>query len=73
MLDVIIVGGGPTGFVNALGLAQAGVSVHLIEAEPDIVKSPRAPVYHWSVLEGLDRLGVLDDCLGIGYKKQDYT
>ncbi|MCC6828418.1 MAG: FAD-dependent monooxygenase [Novosphingobium sp.] len=73
MLDVIIVGGGPTGFVNALGLAQAGVSVHLIEAEPDIVKSPRAPVYHWSVLEGLDRLGVLDDCLGIGFKKQDYT
>ena len=25
MHDVIVVGGGPTGFVTALGLAQAGV------------------------------------------------
>ena len=27
MHDVIVVGGGPTGFVTALGLAQAGVDV----------------------------------------------
>ena len=32
MHDVIVVGGGPTGFVTALGLAQAGVDVCLIEA-----------------------------------------
>ena len=27
MHDVIVVGGGPTGFVTALGLAQAGLDV----------------------------------------------
>ena len=35
--DVIVVGGGPTGFVTALGLAQAGVDVCLVEAAADIV------------------------------------
>ena len=30
--DVIIVGGGPTGFINALGLAQAGLRVTVLEA-----------------------------------------
>ena len=59
MKDVIIVGGGPVGFINALGLAQAGVRLSVIEAEPQIITSPRAAVYFWSVLEGLERLGIL--------------
>lgn len=58
--DVLIVGGGPVGFLNALGLANAGLSVRLLEAEPEVIQSPRAVVYHWSVLGGLERLGVLD-------------
>ncbi|TLY55985.1 MAG: hypothetical protein E6K51_09385 [Gammaproteobacteria bacterium] len=33
MEDVIIIGGGPLGFINTLGLAQAGVRVSVIEAE----------------------------------------
>ncbi|WP_156681213.1 FAD-dependent oxidoreductase [Sphingomonas profundi] len=73
MYDVTIVGGGPTGFINALGLAQAGVKVRLVEAGPHIINSPRAMVYHWSVLEGLDRLGILAEAEGIGFRKQDYT
>lgn len=73
MEDVIIVGGGPTGFATALGLAQNGLKVTIIEAEDAIPSQPRAPVYHWSLLEGLDRLGVLEDCLAIGFPKQDYT
>ncbi|MCL2430883.1 MAG: FAD-dependent monooxygenase, partial [Alphaproteobacteria bacterium] len=44
MEDVIIIGGGPVGFVNALGLAQAGVRLTLLEAEPRIIDSPRAAV-----------------------------
>ena len=32
MHDVIVVGGGPTGFITALGLAQAGVEVLLMVA-----------------------------------------
>jgi 3-(3-hydroxy-phenyl)propionate hydroxylase/6-hydroxy-3-succinoylpyridine 3-monooxygenase len=53
MEDVAIIGGGPVGLINALGLAQAGVRVTAIEAEPQIIDSPRAAVYFWSVLDGL--------------------
>lgn len=70
--DVIIVGGGPTGFVTALGLAQAGVSVCLIEGEAGINDSPRACVYHWSMLDGLERLGIREEAERIGYTKDDY-
>lgn len=71
--DVIIVGGGPTGFINALGLAQAGVRVTVLEAEAQISDSPRAVVYFWSVLDGLERLGILEEAERIGFRKQDYT
>jgi 3-(3-hydroxy-phenyl)propionate hydroxylase/6-hydroxy-3-succinoylpyridine 3-monooxygenase len=73
MEDVIVVGGGPTGFMNALGLAQAGVRVTVLEAEPAIIDSPRAAVYFWSVLDGLERLGILADAEAAGFRKQDYT
>ena len=72
MHDVIIVGGGPTGFVTALGLAQAGVDVCLLEAEAGINDSPRACVYHWSMLDGLERLGIREEAERIGYTKDDY-
>jgi 3-(3-hydroxy-phenyl)propionate hydroxylase/6-hydroxy-3-succinoylpyridine 3-monooxygenase len=72
MQDVIVVGGGPTGFVTALGLAQAGVGVCLIEAGPMIISSPRACVYHWSMLDGLERLGIREEAERIGYTKDDY-
>jgi 3-(3-hydroxy-phenyl)propionate hydroxylase/6-hydroxy-3-succinoylpyridine 3-monooxygenase len=72
MHDVIVVGGGPTGFVTSLGLAQAGVDVCLIEAEAGINASPRACVYHWSMLDGLERLGIREEAERIGYTKDDY-
>lgn len=40
--DVIIVGGGPVGLFLGLTLAQKGIDVVVIEAERDIVQSPRA-------------------------------
>lgn len=73
MDDVVIVGGGPTGFITALGLAQAGVRLTVLEAEPQIVDSPRAAVYHWSVVAGLEKLGIRADVECIGFPKQDYT
>jgi 3-(3-hydroxy-phenyl)propionate hydroxylase/6-hydroxy-3-succinoylpyridine 3-monooxygenase len=73
MEDVAIIGGGPVGLINALGLAQAGVRVTAIEAEPQIIDSPRAAVYFWSVLDGLERLGILEEAEAAGVRKQDYT
>jgi 2-polyprenyl-6-methoxyphenol hydroxylase-like FAD-dependent oxidoreductase len=73
MQDVIIIGGGPVGMLCALGLAQAGASVSVIEAEPQIIDSPRAAVYFWSVLEGLEQLGMLPEAEAAGVRKQDYT
>jgi 3-(3-hydroxy-phenyl)propionate hydroxylase/6-hydroxy-3-succinoylpyridine 3-monooxygenase len=70
--DVIVVGGGPTGFITALGLAQAGVRVCVVEAEECIVDSPRAAVYHWSILDGLERLGMRAEAEDIGLRKNDY-
>jgi 2-polyprenyl-6-methoxyphenol hydroxylase-like FAD-dependent oxidoreductase len=70
--SVIVVGAGPVGVLTALGLARSGVPVTVLECEPAVVNSPRAIVYHWSVLAGLDRLGVLADVKRIGLVKQDY-
>jgi len=71
--DVVIVGGGPTGFITALGLAQAGVGVTVLESQPAIIDSPRAVVYHWSVVEGLEKLGIRAEVEERGFAKQDYT
>jgi len=71
--DVIVVGGGPTGFVTALGLAQTGVRVLVLERDTKINDSPRAAVYHWSLLDGLERLGVREEAEQTGIVKDDYT
>ena len=73
MDEVIVVGGGPTGFVTALGLARAGVHVTVVESELKIVESPRAAVYHWCVLDDLETLGMREEVERTGFSKQDYT
>src|SRR5690606_14762325 len=72
MYDAIVIGGGPTGFITALGLAQAGARSCVIEAEEAIIDSPRAAVYHWSVLDGLERLGIRKEAERSGFPKRDY-
>jgi 3-(3-hydroxy-phenyl)propionate hydroxylase len=71
--QVIVAGAGPVGVLNALGLARAGVEVTVLERGEAVAQSPRAMVYHWSVLDGLERLGVYDDAVGAGFLKQDYA
>ena len=68
-----MVGAGPTGLITALGLAQSGVRVRVLEAEPHIINSPRAAVYHWSVLDDIEKLGLLAEAESRGFRKQDYT
>ncbi len=69
---VIIVGAGPVGLVTAYGLARAGVPVTVLEADRHVVDSPRAMVYHWALLEDLDRLGLLEEIDRRGFRKDDY-
>lgn len=72
MDDVILIGGGPVGLITALGLAQAGLQVTVLEAGPELVASPRAAVYFAAALDGLARLGILEDAEAAGLRKQDY-
>jgi 3-(3-hydroxy-phenyl)propionate hydroxylase len=71
--DVLIVGAGPVGLIAALGLARSGVSVTLLDAADDVLDEPRGMTYHWAALAGLERLGVLDDAMAIGYVKDDWS
>ena len=66
--SVVVVGAGPVGLITALGLAQAGVQVTVLEREPAVNPSPRAMVYHCGVLPGLERLGILDDVEAAGIR-----
>lgn len=67
MRNVLIVGGGPVGLMTALGLARENVSVTVIEAENEVVYSPRAISYAWPILPGLEVYGVLDDMMKVGH------
>lgn len=70
---VAIAGAGPVGLLSALGLAQAGVPVTVIERGSSVVASPRAITHHWAALEGLAKLGLLDEAIELGFTKQDYS
>ncbi|GAA2248562.1 FAD-dependent monooxygenase [Herbiconiux moechotypicola] len=56
--SVLVVGAGPVGLLTALALGRADVAVTVLERGKSLNDSPRAAVYHWCVLEVLDKLGV---------------
>ncbi|MGH8259260.1 MAG: FAD-dependent oxidoreductase [Steroidobacteraceae bacterium] len=60
-VEVLIVGAGPVGLLTALALAQMGVDVLVVEAEPELNDSPRAAVYFSTSLVALEALGLLED------------
>ena len=66
MLDVLIIGGGPVGLLNALLLARCGLTVEVIDQEEGIVSSPRAMTYQWTIFERLASIGILEDMLEAG-------
>jgi 2-polyprenyl-6-methoxyphenol hydroxylase-like FAD-dependent oxidoreductase len=69
---VIVAGAGPVGLLTALKLARAGVPVLVLDAADEIIRAPRAIVYHPPTVAALDAAGVLDDMKAIGVVKQDY-
>lgn len=69
---VIVVGAGPVGLIVALKIARSGIPVLVLECEPEIVRWPRAIVYHAPTVQMLDRLGLLDELKVAGILKQDY-
>lgn len=56
--DVIISGGGPVGLCVARLLAEGGIPVTVIEAEPEIIRDLRASTFHPPTLDMLDPLGI---------------
>jgi 2-polyprenyl-6-methoxyphenol hydroxylase-like FAD-dependent oxidoreductase len=71
--QVLVAGAGPTGLLTALGLAQQGIDVTVVERASGLQDAPRAIVYHWATLDGLERLGMLDSAVAAGFLKQDYA
>ena len=66
-VDVIVVGGGPTGMTVAGDLARCGRSVVVLERWPQINPSSRAFATQARTLEVLDARGLADDLLALGH------
>ena len=60
---VVVVGAGPIGLVTALGLAQQGLRVLLLEAERQVSEGSRAIVFTRRSMEILQQVGVADAVL----------
>ena len=66
MIDVIIAGGGPTGMMLAGELRLHGVSVLVLERDPEPTKVVRALGMHARSIEILDQRGIADRFLDAG-------
>src|SRR5579863_2781208 len=68
---VLICGAGPAGLLTALGLAQAGIRVTVIDAEPSVSQSPRASGYHPATVSLLEEFGVLAEVEAAAYRSDE--
>ncbi|GAA3388963.1 FAD-dependent monooxygenase [Cryptosporangium minutisporangium] len=64
---VLVVGGGAAGAAAAILLADAGVAVDLVEVMPAVTALGSGITLQGNALRVLRQLGVLDDCLALGY------
>jgi 3-(3-hydroxy-phenyl)propionate hydroxylase len=65
---IIIAGAGPVGLSAACVLAQRGVPVIVLEAEPTLPENLRASTFHPSTLDMLSRFGVSERLIEMGLK-----
>lgn len=70
--DVLIAGAGPVGLVVALMIAKEGVKVTVLEANNEVIQSPRAMAYGPSAVNELERAGIAQDCRDAGLGEADY-
>ncbi|KAH8728386.1 hypothetical protein GQ44DRAFT_784077 [Phaeosphaeriaceae sp. PMI808] len=68
---IVTIGGGPVGLFLGLSLARQGIETLVLEAEPDIVPSPRALMYYPIVLNEFRKLGILEEVVEAGHKNQE--
>jgi 3-(3-hydroxy-phenyl)propionate hydroxylase len=66
--EVLVTGAGPVGLSAALALAQAGVSIRIIDRLTVPTNQSRAAIVHARTLEHFERLGIVDDFLATGVK-----
>ena len=65
---VLIAGAGPVGLVAANALADAGVPVTVLEAEPTLPENLRASTFHPPTLDLLARFGAAKRLIAMGLK-----
>jgi 2-polyprenyl-6-methoxyphenol hydroxylase-like FAD-dependent oxidoreductase len=71
--DVVVVGGGFGGVSSALALARAGLSVRLLEAEPEFTELGAGVNMGPNATRTLSRWGLLDSILKFGFQPENYV
>lgn len=71
-IDVLIIGAGPAGLATAIGLAQRGVGVRIVDALPEASNTSRAAVIHSATLGCLRELGVAEPIIAQGIKVPNF-
>lgn len=68
LIDVLVVGGGPSGLALALMLLESGIGVRVLEARSQVGEHSRAIGIHPPGLAVLDRLGIGQDLADEGIR-----